>query len=110
LFSKQNRLEAFMAVCTCADAQSGTHSAPPDASTLALRAVDAVSNLRDAQLAFNCFESLLAPAVHRRDGNEDEPYATRGELCALVRLLNEGWSRRMEAVDLSVRSVHEALI
>jgi hypothetical protein len=76
-----------MACCTCAPAPSVASS-----SSFLCRARDEASNLDDVQSAYAGLELLIAPM-----GSEDaeEIQASRTELSALVRLVNEEFDRRM---------------
>jgi len=77
------------------------------AASLALRAGDEASGLRDVMRAYACLQLLIAP-VHRCEGDEEFP-ATRSELAALVGLVNEALDRRIEDVDAAIQSVREVL-
>ena len=119
-----------MASCTCASAQSSTPSESPEpadivvdsaptaitleslashlrsTASLALNAVDDACNLRDVHQAYACLEELLAPvSLEEREAVT----ATRGELSALLGLVNEAPSRRIEAVEAAVDAAHEAV-
>jgi ElaB/YqjD/DUF883 family membrane-anchored ribosome-binding protein len=98
-----------MTECTCASAQSSA-STPPfkhvSAASLIFRARDAASNLDEVQQAYAGLELLIAPV-----GSEDaeEIHASRSQLSALLRLVNEEFERRIEAVKSAIDSAHGAV-
>lgn len=110
-----------MATCPCASAQAPTLPDSLDLegeaavdptptlspASLALRAIDEADNLHEVQQAYAGLELLLAPVGV--DECEDIQ-ATRSELSALLRLVNEALGRRIDCVDDALRTVHEALL
>jgi len=79
---------------------------PSGAASLALRACDEATSLREVQHALRCIEKLIAP-VHLEEG--EEVHATRSELGALVRLVHEELDRRVDRLAAAIRSTQEAL-
>jgi len=78
------------------------------AAEFALYAGDEADNLHDVQRAYAGLERLISP-VRVSDEADEEIHATRSELGALVRVVNEELRRRIEAVHAAIGSVREAL-
>jgi hypothetical protein len=102
-----------MACSACAPAQSHTPSAPFDSAAhrrhvklLITNTEDEASNLRDVHLAYAGLENLIAPVCTCEN---NEVHATRGELSALLRLINVEFSHRLGAVDLLIQSARESV-
>jgi len=77
------------------------------ASSTALRAVDELNNLRQAQRAFDCIEDLLTPHnAHAVEMFYFEP----GDLRPLVTAANGELRRRMAKLRKAVEGVHELLL
>lgn len=76
------------------------------AATLALNAVDELSNLEEARRAYDCLEALIAPF---KPLDSTEIPVNRHELSALLLLVNTELKRRVEAADTAVKSVHDEL-
>lgn len=77
-----------------------------DPESLALQACDDTDGLREVLSAYACLEKLIVP-LEVSDTEQLNP--TRSELSALVRLVNEEMSRRIETVDKTVHAMHSAL-
>lgn len=95
-----------MAGSTCSLTPS---PASPDFGTVeafALQACDDTDSLREVLCAYVCLERLIAP-LELTDTEQFGP--TRTELSALVRVVNEEMSRRIEAADKTAHAVREAL-
>lgn len=91
-----------------ADDPGGALSAPGSSKLthLVARAADGFENLHDVQLAYAGLEMLISPVCGHESG---EVHASRGELAALLRMLNEGLDRRVEAIDLAVQTLRDAM-
>ncbi|MCY1248522.1 hypothetical protein D9M72_619620 [compost metagenome] len=76
------------------------------AETLALQACDDTDSLREVLCAYACLEKLIVP-LEVSDTEQLNP--TRSELSALLRLVNDELSRRIEAVDKTVHAMRGAL-
>lgn len=92
---------------------ASTRSRTPSASArfdtaeaLALQACDDTDSLREVLCAYVCLEKLIAPL---EVGDTEQLGPTRTELGALVRLVNEEMSRRIEAADRATRAMRAAL-
>lgn len=98
-----------MATSACASAHAPS---PPDSSetfsaeSLALQACDDIDSLQIVRRAYMCLEKLIAP--HHVNDTE-EVYPTRSEFAALVWLVNDELGRRIEAAEITVRSLRIAL-
>jgi hypothetical protein len=90
-----------MACCTCAPAPSVASS-----SSFLCRARDEASNLDDVQSAYAGLELLIAPMG---SGDAEEIQASRTELSALVRLMNEEFDRRIRALKAAINSAQHAI-
>ena len=102
-----------MACSACAPAQSHTPSAPFDPAAyrqhvnlLITNTADEASNLRDVHLAYAGFEKLIAPVCTCEN---NEVHASRGELSALLRLINDEFTRCLCSVDLLIQSARESV-
>ncbi|WP_062472525.1 hypothetical protein [Variovorax boronicumulans] len=83
--------------------------ASPDfgvAEAFALQACDDTDSLREVLCAYACLEKLIVP-LEVSDTEQLNP--TRSELSALLRLVNDELSRRIEAVDKTVHAMRGAL-
>jgi hypothetical protein len=78
----------------------------PTVETLALQVCDDTDSLRDVHSAYACLEKLI---VSPEPGDAEEPSPTRNELSALVRVVNEELSRRIESVDKAVQAMRAAM-
>lgn len=76
------------------------------ALSLVLDASDEVNHLRDVHSAYSALEKLIA--AHGVD-ESDEIHPSRGELSALLRVMNEGFQRRLESVETTVESIRSTL-
>ncbi|WP_285413914.1 hypothetical protein [Variovorax sp. efr-133-TYG-130] len=76
------------------------------AESLALQACDDIDNLQIVRRAYTCLEKLIAP--HHVNDTE-EVYPTRSEFSALVWLVNDELGRRIDAAEITVRSLRIAL-
>jgi len=77
------------------------------AESLTLQACDEVDALHELQSAYTGLEKLIA-SQHLND--TEEICATRTELSALVRVVNEELRRRIGAADFTLQSLRVALI
>jgi hypothetical protein len=78
----------------------------PTVETLALQVCDDTDSLRDVHSAYACLEKLI---VSPEPGGAEELSPTRNELSALVRVVNEELSRRIESVDKAVQAMRAAM-
>jgi hypothetical protein len=79
----------------------------PTVETLALQVCDDTDSLRDVHSAYACLEKLI---VSPEPGDAEELSPTRNELSALVRVVNEELSRRIESVDKAVQAMRAAMV
>jgi hypothetical protein len=99
-------------VAEATDPESITPTVDPSAScvrsalSLTVHAMDELSNLQDAHLAYDCVENLVAPACAT---DSEELQTTRIELSALMRLINTELHHRTESADTAIKSVRDAL-
>ncbi|MFL9666004.1 hypothetical protein WIX39_003590 [Variovorax sp. AB1(2024)] len=99
-----------MATSACASAHAPP--LPPESSesfsaeSLALQACDDIDSLQIVRRAYTCLEKLIAP--HHVNDTE-EVFPTRSEFSALVWLVNDELGRRIEAAEITVRSLRIAL-
>ncbi|MGJ7499741.1 hypothetical protein ACSFBF_05210 [Variovorax sp. ZT5P49] len=77
------------------------------AESLMLQACDDADSLREVLCAYACLEKLIVPL---EVGDTEQFGPTRSELSALVRLVNEEMSRRIEVVDKTVHAMRAALM
>jgi len=78
----------------------------PSSASLAWRARDQACNLTDVLNAYTCVELLVAPV-----GSQDaeDIHATRDQLSSLLRVINEEFERRIEAVTAAIDTTHSAI-
>ncbi len=77
---------------------------PP--STLALDAINELTSLRDAFLAYAAIEKLVGVVVL---ADSQDIHATRDELSALLRVVNGELTRRIDTVEHGLEAILEAL-
>jgi len=89
---------------------SDASSSPPQShspDSLLLYAGDEVLNLDDILLAYCAIEELLTPVSTEE---REDIHASRNELGALMRLINEEFQRRIAAAHRAVESVRASLL
>ena len=77
------------------------------AASLTLLVCDDTDSLREVHSAYACLEKLIVSA-DPDDAEELNP--TRNELSALMRVVNEELSRRIESVDKAVQAMRAAMV
>ncbi len=100
-----------MAESASARAQDSAHStpfesAPPNLDDLALQACDDAENLNDVMRAYAALRKLVDPSA-LSDSEELTP--SRTELSALLGVLNDALTARIDAINLAAGAVREAL-
>ena len=77
------------------------------AESLALQACDDNDSLREVFCAYACLEKLIVPS---QVSDTEELNPTRSELSALVRVINEELSRRIESADKTAQAMRAMLV
>lgn len=100
-----------MAESASASAQSSARSAstdlaPPNLDDLALQACDDAENLNDVMRAYAALRKLVDTSA-LNDSEELTP--SRTELSALLGVLNDALTARIDAINLAAGAVREAL-
>jgi len=109
--ANRTQLEASVAESASARAQDSAHStpfesAPPNLDDLALQACDDAENLNDVMRAYAALRKLVDPSA-LSDSEELTP--SRTELSALLGVLNDALTARIDAINLAAGAVREAL-
>ena len=95
-----------MAVSACACAQSHDPFASSTLDDLALQACDDADNLNDVMRAYAALRKLVDTSA-LNDSEELTP--SRTELSALLGVLNDALTARIDAINLAAGAVREAL-
>ena len=95
-----------MAESASASAQSSARSTPPNLDDLALQACDDAENLNDVMRAYAALRKLVDTSA-LNDSEELTP--SRTELSALLGVLNDALTTRIDAINLAAGAVREAL-
>ena len=77
-----------------------------DPESLAVQACDDADSLREVLRAYGCLETLIAPL---EVSDTEQLDTTRSELGALLRMINDELSRRIESVDKTVHAIRAVL-
>jgi len=97
-----------MAASAHASAQSrAPDPAPPNLDDLALQACDDAENLNDVMRAYAALRKLVDTSA-LNDSEELTP--SRTELSALLGVLNDALTARIDAINLAAGAVREALL
>jgi len=96
-----------MAEATPAPAPSHACAAPPNLDDLALQACDDAENLNDVMRAYAALRKLVDTSA-LNDSEELTP--SRTELSALLGVLNDALTARIDAINLAAGAVREALL
>ncbi|SFP31986.1 hypothetical protein [Variovorax sp. 770b2] len=92
---------------SCSRTASSAAFLDTDPNALALQVCEDTDSLREVHRAYACIEKLIVPLEL---GDADELNPTRNELSALVRVVNEELSRRIESVDKAVQAMRAAMV
>lgn len=95
-----------MAESASASAQSSARSTSPNLDDLALQACDDADNLNDVMRAYAALRKLVDTSA-LNDSEELTP--SRTELSALLGVLNDALTARIDAINLAAGAVREAL-
>ena len=95
-----------MAQAAPASAQSSACPTSPNLDDLALQACDDVDNLNDVMRAYAALRKLVDTSA-LNDSEELTP--SRTELSALLGVLNDALTARIDAINLAAGAVREAL-
>jgi len=95
-----------MAQAAPAPAQSRACSTSPNLDDLALQACDDAENLNDVMRAYAALRKLVDTSA-LNDSEELTP--SRTELSALLGVLNDALTARIDAINLAAGAVREAL-
>jgi len=95
-----------MAQAAPAPAQPRACRAPPNLDDLALQACDDAENLNDVMRAYAALRKLVDTSA-LNDSEELTP--SRTELSALLGVLNDALTARIDAINLAAGAVREAL-
>ena len=95
-----------MAESASASAQSSALSTPLNLDDLALQACDDAENLNDVMRAYAALRKLVDTSA-LNDSEELTP--SRTELSALLGVLNDALTARIDAINLAAGAVREAL-
>ncbi|WP_233101495.1 hypothetical protein [Variovorax sp. IB41] len=91
---------------SCSRTASSAAFLDTDPNALALQVCEDTDSLREVHRAYACIEKLI---VSPEPGDAEELNPTRNELSALVRVVNEELSRRIESVDKAVQAMRAAM-
>ncbi|WP_019658344.1 hypothetical protein [Variovorax atrisoli] len=95
-----------MAESASASAQSSARSTSPNLDDLALQACDDADNLNNVMRAYAALRKLVDTSA-LNDSEELTP--SRTELSALLGVLNDALTARIDAINLAAGAVREAL-
>ena len=95
-----------MAESASASAQSSARSTSPNLDDLALQACDDADNLNNVMRAYAALRKLVDTSA-LNDSEELTP--SRTELSALLGVLNDALTARIDAINLAAVAVREAL-
>ncbi|WP_285413612.1 hypothetical protein [Variovorax sp. efr-133-TYG-130] len=95
-----------MAESASASAQSSARSTSPNLDDLALQACDDAENLNDVMRAYAALRKLVDTSA-LNDSEELTP--SRSELSALLGVLNDALTARIDAINLAAGAVREAV-
>ena len=78
-----------------------------DPESLAVQACDDADSLREVLRAYGCLETLIAPL---EVSDTEQLDTTRSELGALLRMINDELSRRIESADKTAQAMRAMLV